>query len=163
MDEGRTAVYSAELAAFDGTDLEVVVPFDVVAEAVRSVTAGTWWPGPPVTCVAARRDARSSSARRCDPESDATVLRFASPQMTIATAAHELAHALAGPEHGHDPVYRAALVDVIAVITNRTSLDRRGALHTQQLHDAFAATGLAVGRRTWTAPPEAATGGAIAL
>lgn len=156
-------MYSAELAAFDGTDLEVVVSFETVAAAVDSVITGPWWPGPVVTCAAARRDARSSSARRCDPESDATTLRFAAPQMTIATAAHELAHALAGPRHGHDAVYRAALVDVIGVITNRTSLDRRGLLHAQQLRDAFDAAGLAVGRRAWNAPPDSATGGAIAL
>lgn len=163
MDGERTAVYAAELMAFDGTDLETLQSLDSIVDAVRSVSTGEWWPGPVVTCVAARRDARSSSARRCGADSDATVLRFAAAQLTVATAAHELAHALAGPEHGHDSVFRAALLDVVGVITNLATSDRRLALHTEQLGDAFVAANLGVGRRQWPAPSTAASGGAIAL
>ena len=36
-DRERAQVYAAELAAFDGTDLEAVVGFEVVVDAVRSV------------------------------------------------------------------------------------------------------------------------------
>ncbi len=90
------------------------------------------------------------------------MIRLAPPQMTIATAAHELAHALAGPEAGHAPVFLAAYVDVVAVITNLDSRDRRHQLHVDQLRGAFGAAGLNVGRRQWPAPPES-TGTAIAL
>ncbi|HUS41864.1 MAG TPA: hypothetical protein VMY16_04280 [Ilumatobacteraceae bacterium] len=159
-DCGRAEVYAAEAAAFDGTDLEVARSFDEVSTAIGAVVGGAWWPGPPVRVVPARRDARSSSARRI---ADATtVIRLASDQLTIATAAHELAHALAGPAAGHSSGFLAAYVDVIAVITNLDSLDRRHQLHVGQLREALDAVGLTVGRRGWPAPPES-TGTAIVL
>ncbi len=82
--------------------------------------------------------------------------------MTVATAAHELAHALAGTGHGHDAVYRRAYLDVVRVITNLDSTDRRRDLHVDQLRVAFGAAGLAVGERSWAAPTDG-TGSAIAL
>jgi len=152
IDVGRAEVYSAETAAFDGTDLESVQPFAAVAGAIDAVVAGVWWPGPAVRVVAARSDATSSSARRVD--GDATMIRLAGEQTTLATAAHELAHALAGPAAGHSAVFRAAYLDVVAVITNIDTLDRRHHLHVDQLRAAFAAAGLPVGRRRWPTPPE---------
>ncbi len=159
-DCGRAELYAAEAAAFDGTDLESVRPFADVVEAIEGVAGGSWWPGVAVRVVAARRDARSSSARRVDGTT--TAIRLSAEQLTIATAAHELAHALAGPALGHSPVFLAAYLDVVAVITNLDSRDRRRDLHVRQLRDAFDVAGLAVGRRQWPAPPES-TGAAIAL
>ena len=159
-DCGRTEVYAAEIAAFDGTDLESVMAFEEVAAVIGAVTGGAWWPAGPVRVVAARRDARSSSAQRL--EGSTTVIRLSAEQSTIATAAHELAHALAGPAAGHSPVFLAAYLDVVAVITNRDSPDRRYDLHVGQLRRALDAAGLVVGRRQWPAPPES-TGTAIAL
>ena len=159
-DCGRAELYAAEVAAFDGTDLESLRPFDDSVAAIDGVADGAWWPGAAVRVVAARRDARSSSARRIDGTT--TVIRLSAAQLTIATAAHELAHALAGPALGHSPVFLAAYLDVVAVITNHDSRDRRRDLHVRQLRDAFDAAGLAVGQRQWPAPPEA-TGAAIAL
>jgi hypothetical protein len=159
-DCGRAEIYAAEAAAFEGTDLERLLPFDDVAAAIAGVSEGAWWPGDAVRVVAARRDARSSSARRVDGTT--TVIRLSGEQLTIATAAHELAHALAGPALGHSPVFLAAYLDVLAVITNLDSCDRRGDLHVRQLRDAVAAAGLVVGVRRWPAPPES-TGTAIAL
>lgn len=159
-DCGRAEVYAAEAAAFDGTDLELVRSFDEVSSVIAAVVEGTWWPGTQVRVVAARRDAASSSAReRADAS---TVIRLAAEQTTIATAAHELAHALAGPGAGHSPVFLAAYLDVVAVVTNLDSRDRRHRLHVDQLRDAFVAAGLAVGARAWPPPPEA-SGTAIAL
>jgi hypothetical protein len=159
-DYGRVEVYAAETAAFDGTDLESVLPFELVSAAIGAVAGGPWWPGTPVSVTAARRDATSSSARLVEGET--TVIRLAAEQMTIATAAHELAHALAGPAVGHSPVFLAAYLDVVAVITNLDSRDRRHQLHVAQLRGAFDAAGLVVGERRWPAPPES-TGRAIAL
>jgi hypothetical protein len=157
---GRAEVYAAEAAAFDGTDLERVCSFDEVSSVIADVVGGPWWPGTPVRVVAARRGAVSSSARE---DSDAgTVIRLAAEQTTIATAAHELAHALAGPGEGHSPVFLAAYLDVVAVVTNLDSRDRRHRLHVDQLRDALVAAGLVVGARAWPAPPEA-FGTAIAL
>ncbi|MGE5211964.1 MAG: hypothetical protein ACM3MM_11925 [Acidobacteriota bacterium] len=159
-DCGRAEVYAAEAAAFDGTDLELVRSFEEVSSVIAAVAERPWWPGPPVHVVAARRDAVSSSAReRADAS---TVIRLAAEQSTIATAAHELAHALAGPREGHSPVFLAAYLDVVAVVTNLDSRDRRHRLHVDQLHDALITAGLVVGARTWPPPPEA-SGTAIAL
>lgn len=159
-DCGRAEVYAAEIAAFDGTDLELVRSFEEVSSVIAAVVEGPWWPGPPVHVAAARRDAASSSAReRADAS---TMIRLAAEQATIATAAHELAHALAGPGAGHSPVFLAAYLDVVAVVTNLDSRDRRHGLHVDQLRDALVAAGLVVGARTWPPPPEA-SGTAIAL
>ena len=159
-DCGRAELYAAEAAAFDGTDLESVRPFDDIVAAIAGVAGGAWWPGHTVRVVAARRDARSSSARRLDGTT--TVIRLSAEQLTIATAAHELAHALAGPALGHSAVFLAAYLDVVAVITNLDSWDRRHDLHVRQLRDAFDVAGLAVGSRRWPSPPES-TDTAIAL
>jgi hypothetical protein len=159
-DGGRTEVYAAEAAAFDGTDLEVIRSFDEIAAIVAEVVGGAWWPGPPVHVVAARRDSTTSSTRRTGDET--TMIRLAAAQLTVATAAHELAHALAGPGAGHSPVFLAAYLDVVAVMTNLDPSDRRRELHVVQLRDALDAVGLAVGTRAWPPPPEA-TSTAIAL
>lgn len=158
-DCGRSEVYAAEAAAFDGTDLEATMSFDVVARLIESVVRGEWWPGPAVHVRPARRDAASSSA---SADGKVTVIRLAAGQLTIATAAHELAHALAGPAAGHSPVFLAAYLDVVAVITNVDSRDRRHHLHVVQLRDSFAAVGFTAGRRNWPAPPDS-IGAAIAL
>ena len=159
-DCGRAEVYAAEAAAFDGTDLEVIRSFEEVSAVVAAIVRGAWWPGPSVRVVSARRDASSSSARA--NAGGGTTIRLAAAQTTIATAAHELAHALAGPDAGHSPVFLAAYLDLVAVVTNLDSRDRRHQLHVEQLRDALHAVGLVVGDRAWPAPPEA-TGTAIAL
>jgi hypothetical protein len=159
-DHGRAEVYAAESAAFEGTDLESVRSFDDVASVVRAVVGGPWWPGPSIRVVPTRRNAGASSARR--HPGDVTEIRLAAAQTTIATAAHELAHALAGPAAGHGPVFLAAYLDLVAVITNLDSVDRRRRLHVDQLSAALIDVGLLVGERQWPAPPEAVDS-AIAL
>ena len=150
-DCGRAEVYAAEAAAFDGTDLETIRTFADVSAVITAIVEGVWWPGQPVRVVPARSDARASTARRA---ADAgTVIRLAAEQLTIATAAHELAHALAGPRAGHSPLFLAAYLDVVAVMTNLDSRDRRHELHVRQLREALDAVGLVAGRRTWPAPP----------
>lgn len=176
-DIGRAAVYAAEIAAFDGTDLEQVRHVDEILRIIAAVLDHPWWPGPTVRAMAARRDARSSSTRaHCcvanstgatsdvdaeQSEDRAVEIRIARPQATLATAAHELAHALAGVGHGHGPMFRRAHLDVIAVITNLPGHSPRGSLHVDQLSHAYAAADLDIGRRSWDRPPD--VGGAIAL
>lgn len=158
-DRERAQVYAAELAAFDGTDLETVIGIDSVAAAIDGVLHGSWWPGPQVNVRATRRDARSSSARCGD--GNGTTISIAPPQATLATAAHELAHALAGVAAGHGVRFRQAHLDVVSVITNRNRASGRGDLHVDQLRAAYAAAGLAATGRDWPEPPSAGT--AIAL
>jgi len=154
MDNDRSAVYAAECAAFDGTDLEDLREFDELAVLLETLTADAWWRGPRVTIRRARRDARSSSTRcDADPRHDPAMISVAAQQLTVATVAHELAHALAGVRHGHDSSFRAAYLDVISVVTNIDSRDRRRDLHVAQLASAFDAAGLAVGPRHWPSPP----------
>ncbi|MGA9278284.1 hypothetical protein [Ilumatobacter sp.] len=162
-DRDRAQVYAAELAAFDGTDLEQIVGFDAVAEAVGGVVADPWWPGLTPTVRSMRSDAMSSGTR-CSvsgPDRAAVEIAIAAPQATIATGAHELAHVLAGVGHGHDATFRRAHLDVVGVITNLERPTGRGTLHIDQLQKAYEAVGLAPGERSWPEPPR--LGGAIAL
>ena len=134
-----------------------------LVERMRSVTMGEWWPGPDVDVIMARPDAAASSTRcAMSAAGGRTTIRLAAAQMTMATAAHELAHALAGLEDGHGAVFRAAYLDVVAVITNLDSTDRRRDLHVEQLAAAFAEVGLSRGDRRWPPPPWSTTT-AIAL
>jgi len=162
VDDDRSAVYAAELAAFDGTDLETRQDFARIDELIGTLTTGSWWCGPTVDVRRARRDARSSTTR-CDVAGpDPTIIRLADGQLTVATAAHELAHALAGVDRGHDATFRMAYLDVIEVLTNVDPLDRRRDLHVAQLMTAFEAAHLDLGARRWPAPP-ASVSGPIAL
>ncbi len=163
-DHGRAAVYAAEITAFDGTDLEEVRSHGEIVSLIDRVTSGSWWPGPRLTVVRSRRGAESSATHGPPTElsSGAVTVRLVATQATVATAAHELAHALAGVGHGHDEIFRRAYLDVVAVITNLDSSDRRHDVHVGQLSDAFAAAGLRVGERAWL-PPGDSSGQAIAL
>jgi hypothetical protein len=157
------ALYAAELAAFDGTDLEQVQPFAMIQAVLQQVIDGAWWPAEHVEVRRARADAGSSSTRCAVGEVGTRVtINLAAPQMTVATAAHELAHVLAGPGHDHDAVYRRAYLDTVRVMTNIDPTDRRMGLHVEQLSAAFAAAGLTVGERSWPAPADG-TGSAFAL
>lgn len=159
-DDGREAVYTAEAVAVGGTDLEDLLDLDALRVLARRVTADPWWAGPAVDVRAARVDAASSSASGPVGRRDEIVVRISAPQATLATLAHELAHALAGVERGHDPTFRRAMLDVIAVVTNLDTTDRRRRAHVDALAEAYAGLGLAVGDRRWPEPPHP---GAIAL
>jgi hypothetical protein len=144
-DVGREALYAAELAAFDGTSYEGLVPHgELVALACR-VTAAHWWPHGHIEVVAARADASSSSTRqRGDTQ---PVIRLAAGQSTPATLLHELAHVLAGVGAGHGPRYRRAYLDVVGFCWGEAA--------AQWLRTEFDASKLAVGDRGWPMPPVA--------
>lgn len=154
VDRSRAAVYAAELAAFDGTAHESLVPFDELVELATTVTAASWWPRGPVEVLPARSDAESSTTRQRG--SGRPVIRIAAPQSTPATIVHELAHVLAGLGDGHGPGFRRAHVDLAGLVF--------GQIEAGWLLDAYAAMGLVPGARAWPAPPlRRAAGGAIAL
>lgn len=152
-DTDRAQVYAAELMAFDGTDLESVETFEVVAAFVNRITGTSWWPGGSVAVRTSRADARSSSARRSGVAG--AEIRLAPDQCTRATAVHELAHVLAGVHRGHDSSFRRAHVDVAS--------EAFGAERGGWLADAYEASGLALAERRWAVPPSILSGGAIAL
>ena len=144
MDRGREQVYAAELAAFDGTELEAVAPLPSLEVLATRVTSGSWWPGPRVAVRASRADARSSTTRSREGSAE---IRLAADQRTPATLVHELAHALAGSDAGHGPRYRRAHVDVAAV-----AFDTERAAW---LEAAYLDHGLQIGERSWPDPPAA--------
>jgi hypothetical protein len=149
-DRGRAAVAAAEAAAFGGTAAEQATDRAALSARLGAVVAGPWWQacGPAVSVVTPRRSTRSSTARAAFAVSgDATEpveIRLADGQLTEATVAHELAHALAGVGHGHDERFRAAHVDVAGVMF--------GATAAAALYAAYRAFELAVGIRQWPAP-----------
>lgn len=143
VDTGRAAVLGAEEMAFGGTSLDVPVDRVTVDRTIAEITSGPWWRSC-ATVVAVetpRRGTRSSSTRQ---RFECVEIRVSDEQLTAATAAHELAHALAGVDHGHDDTFRAAYVDVVAMVG--------GASSAKALAEAFAAMGIVAGGRRWPAP-----------
>jgi hypothetical protein len=154
-DAGREAVYAAEDRAFGGTDLDEPEHLHHLRAIAATLTATDWWPsagGPAVAIEAARDDAGSSSARGGGGR---VVVRLAASQRTRATLGHELAHALAGVDHGHDATFRAAHVDVVAMIA--------GAGAAAALVAAYAEVGVPPARRRWPPPVRAAGDGFVLL
>lgn len=148
-DRGRTALYAAELAAFDGTSYESTAPIGELQAIARRIAAAPWWPHGDVAVVVARADAASSSTRQRDGA--APVVRLARPQMTPATLVHELAHVLAGVAHGHGPRFCRAYLDLVGFLW--------GEEPASWLADALAAMGLEPGDRAWPRPPDHRAGG----
>jgi len=144
VDRGRTEVYAAELAAYEGTDLESVVGFDELVALADRVMSQAWWPGGHVPVKRARADARSSATRHASR----SVIHLAAPQMTPATLVHELAHVLAGVAAGHGELFRCAHVDVASFAF--------GSDRGRWLAEAYAAAGLSLGTRRWPQPPSVA-------
>jgi hypothetical protein len=142
VDDGRAAVYAAEIAAFEGTSYEALIPFDEITALAAVITAAGWWPHGDVAVVRARADAESSSTRQCG--TDRPTVRLAAPQMTPATLVHEFAHVLAGVGSGHGPAFRRAHVDLAGYAFGETE--------AVWLLDAYAAMRLAPGTRTWQQP-----------
>jgi hypothetical protein len=142
-DDGRAAVYAAEIAAFEGTSHEALAPFDELVALARVITDAAWWPHGDIAVVRARADAETSSARQRG-DSRPTV-RLAAPQMTTATLVHEFAHVLAGVGLGHGPTFRRAHVDLAGYALGDTE--------AVWLLDAYAAMQLAPGQRAWPQPP----------
>ena len=142
-DDGRAAVYAAEIAAFEGTAYEALTPFEALLGLATVITAAAWWPHGEIAVVRTRADAGSSSARQRG--SERPVVRLAAPQMTPATLVHEFAHVLAGVGAGHGPTFRRAHVDLAGYVFGDTE--------ARWLLDAYASMRLAPGNRAWPDPP----------
>jgi hypothetical protein len=142
-DDGRAAVYAAEIAAFEGTSYETLAPFSELVALAHTITGAAWWPRGEIPVVRARSDAGTSSARQRGV--DRPSIRLAAPQMTPATLIHELAHVLAGVGSGHGAAFRRAHVDLAGFAF--------GATAAAWLLDAYAAMRLAPGPRDWSQPP----------
>ncbi len=141
-DVGRSSVYAAEIAAFEGTSYESIVPFAVLVPLAGLITSAVWWPHGDVPVMAARSDAGSSSTTVRG--SARPIVRLAAPQMTKATLVHEFAHVLAGVGSGHGPRFRRAYVDLVGYVF--------GDEPANWLLDAYRAMDLAPGDRSWPAP-----------
>jgi hypothetical protein len=151
-DRGREDVYSAEIAAFAGTTYESLTALADLVVLGRSIDSANWWPHGEIEVVAARSDARSSSTRPASGSSP--VIRLAADQMTPATLVHEFAHALAGVQDGHGPVFRKAHVDLV-----RFAFGNDEATWLLKEYSNF---GVSPGVRCWPRVPSVASG-AIAL
>jgi hypothetical protein len=148
IDRGKAAVSAAEEMAFGGTDLDVRLDRSVAESRLAELVAGPWWRscGPVVVVATPRAGIRSSRAAEC---AGGVGIRLSNEQLNVSTVAHELAHALAGIAHGHDATFRAAYVDVVAVLA--------GAASAVLLRDAFETMGAACSDRQWP-PPHRAVG-----
>lgn len=145
-DRGQVAVAAVEEATFGGTDADVPIAREALHGRIADVVNGPWWRsgGPPVTLSTPRRSTRSSTARTHATVGVDVEIRLAEGQLTTATVAHELAHALAGIAAGHGERFRAAHIDVVALLC--------GASMSETLASSYSAFGLPVGDRGWPAP-----------
>lgn len=151
-DVGRAAVAAVETTAFGGTSLDDVVGRSRAEGWVSDVVAGPWWlqAGPPVIVRRPRVSTRSSSARVAADDQQRlgahapVEVQLADEQCSLATVAHELAHALAGVAAGHGPRFRAAHVDLVSVLAGRST----GVF----LAECYGRFGLAVSARRWPEP-----------
>lgn len=146
---------AAEEAAFGGTGADAPLPWSELVTRGRAMTAGPWWAaamGPVVELRATRAHARTSSAIDSTASGD-VMIRISAEQRTVATLAHELAHALAGVASGHGERFRAAHVDVVTALAG----DQLAA----HLHAAYHGFGLVVGERSWPAPTVASGAGFV--
>ncbi len=149
------AAPAAEQSAHGGPDRERPRPLAELRRSVDRLVTGDWWTqagGPVVVVRSARTSARSSSARAAGA---AVEVRLADGQLDIATVIHELAHALAGVEHGHDATFRRANVDVASSVA--------GAAAGDALLAAYRAFELAVAAPRWPAPTRAVGDGFVVL
>ncbi|MFV0308677.1 MAG: hypothetical protein ACK5OX_13145 [Desertimonas sp.] len=149
VDLGRTALGEAEERAFGGTGAERPRSLVDLAERSAAVTTGEWWRqagGPIVTIGGARSSARSSGARAVSGGGAGrhVEVALAVGQHDLATLAHELAHALAGVDHGHDALFLAALVDLTSVLI--------GSAGAEALSEALAHFALRPTARGWPRP-----------
>ena len=136
---------AAEETAFGGTDLDAPLDRRSAERRIAEVD------GRPVVAIV-RPDGRRVGAAGGDAlvERRATGagrvgIRLSDEQLTVATVAHELAHALAGVDHGHDATFRAAYVDVVAVLAGAASGGGARARRST-------AMGVAAGDRRWPPP-----------
>ena len=142
-DRGREAVYAAEEAAFGGTIHEERRSLAELQERARTIVDGDWWRragGPAVEVVAARqhgpiveRAARRSPRRRHSPGRRPTRRRDDRPRARPSS--------WRVIDHGHDDRFRAAHLDVVALLA--------GPRAASMLAEAYAAFGLSAGRRAW--------------
>ena len=146
IDRGKAAVSAAEEMAFGGTDLDTSLRRAEAGRCLADLIEGPWWRscGPLVTLSTPRAALRAS---RASDRPGHVAIELSDEQLDLSTVAHELAHALAGIGHGHDATFRAAYIDVVAVLA--------GATRAAALSEAFDTMQVPPGDRRWPAPHRA--------
>ncbi len=147
-DSDRSRVYAAEDLVFDETLFTEPLGATGIVEMARLIAADPWWlaEGIEFRVTPARRESHHSSAR---VTAGVARIRLSLRQEDAATLAHELAHLVAthrGGRTGHGPLFRAAELDVVAVVC--------GTAASARLARAFADDGLAIAPRLWQAPAD---------
>ena len=148
-DASRSAVYAAEELVFGETLYCEPLGASGVLDLARALSENGWWQanGIPFEVVPARRESQQSSASNQRRAGDAAKIRLSLHQEDAATLAHEAAHLLAnahGETAAHGPIFRAAEIDVVAVMCGSTASAR--------LSRAFTDDRLAVADRSWHSP-----------
>jgi len=154
-DGDRQRVYDAEDAAFLDTSYADRLGERGCRWLLERLVATPWWAaaggGTPVL-RAARADSTRSTAVTSAGRAE---LRIGPGMDHVSVLSHEAAHLLATPGAGHGPVFRAAHLDVAAVVLGRHGAGR--------LAERYARAGLAVAARGWPDPPDFGYGGILAV
>lgn len=154
-DGDRQRVYEAEDAAFLETSYAERLGERGCRWLLDRLVATPWWAstGRPAPLLrAARVDSTRSTTVLADGRAE---LRIGPGMDQAHVLSHELAHLLATVPAGHGSGFRAAHVDVAAVL-----LGRHGAT---RLADRYTRAGLASAVRRWPSPPDAGDGGLLAV
>jgi len=148
-------VYDAEDAAFLETSYADRLGERGCRWLLDHLVATIWW-GAAAGSSPVLRAARSDSARSSAVvAADRAEVRIGPGMDQAHVLSHELAHLLAPAGAGHGAAFRAAHLDVAAVL-----LGTHGAA---RLAERYARAGLQVAARTWPAPPGHGPGGLLAV
>jgi hypothetical protein len=154
-DRDRQRVYDAEDAAFVDTTYAERLGASGCRWLLERMVATPWW----ASCA---RPAPVLRAARADSTRSTTVVGAGRAEVRIGPGmdqahvlSHEAAHLLAGSDATHGPVFRAAHLDVAAVVLGRHGADR--------LSERYTRFGLRVHGRRWPPPPECGEGGLLAV
>lgn len=145
-DIDKALVYAAEDMVVDQTIFaEPIGPQGLLGLASR-LNNLAWWHcvGVPFSVAPTRRESGHST---CSVNDDGALLRFSLAGENAATFAHEAAHLVAqhhGAAQAHGPLFRAADIDVVAVVCGSVVADR--------LREVFLGNALQIAARKWIAP-----------
>lgn len=154
-DADRQRVYDAEDAAFLDTTYAERLGERGCRWLLDRLVATPWW-------AACGRSTPVLRAARADSSRSTTVLGEGRSEVRIGPGmdqahvlSHEAGHLLAAPDATHGPRFRAAHLDVAAVVLGRHGADR--------LFERYTRSGLRLEARGWPPPPDCGTGGLLAV
>lgn len=154
-DGDRQRVYDAEDAAFIDTSYAECLGERGCRWLLERMVATPWWSALGLAAPALRAARLDSTRSSVVLSKEGSQLRIGPGMDQAHVLSHELAHLVATPAAGHEPLFRVAHLDVASVLLGHHGADR--------LADRYARAGLSLVTRRWPAPGEVPAGGLLAV